>query len=105
VRLLCLILVAELRELTEYLARTCFPEIAVPQATADLVDVAATAAPARRPDPARILTAGHENKTARMISFYCGDTINAPALTAMLQQIIANNRAEGWRKLKRRSGR
>ena len=38
----------ELRELTEYLARTCFPEIAVPQATADLVDVAATAAPGCR---------------------------------------------------------
>jgi hypothetical protein len=35
-----------LRELTEYLARACFPEIAVPQATADLVDVAATATPA-----------------------------------------------------------
>jgi hypothetical protein len=44
-----LILVAELRELTEYLARTCFAEIAVPQATADLVDVAATASPAGRP--------------------------------------------------------
>jgi protein-disulfide isomerase len=28
----------------EYLARTCFPEIVVPLATADLVDVAATAA-------------------------------------------------------------
>ena len=38
----------ELRELTEYLAHTCFPEIAVPQATADLVDVAATAAPGFR---------------------------------------------------------
>jgi protein-disulfide isomerase len=37
-----------LRELTQYLARTCFPEIAVPQATADLVDVAATAAPGCR---------------------------------------------------------
>ena len=34
----------ELWELTEYLAHTCFPEIAVPQAAADLVDVAATAA-------------------------------------------------------------
>jgi hypothetical protein len=33
-----------LRELTEYLARTCFPDIAVPHATADLVDVAAPAA-------------------------------------------------------------
>jgi hypothetical protein len=49
------------------------------------------------PDPEGIITAGHENKTARMISLYSGDTINAPALTAMLQQIIANNRAGGWR--------
>jgi hypothetical protein len=57
------------------------------------------------PDPEGIITAGHENKTARMISFYCSDAINAPALTAMLQQIIANNRAGGWRKLKRDSGR
>ena len=29
-----------------------------------------------------------------------GDPINAPALTAMFRQIIANNRAGGWRKLK-----
>ena len=57
------------------------------------------------PDPEGIITAGHENKTARMMSFYRGDTINAPALTAMLQLIIANNRAGGWRKLKRDSGR
>jgi hypothetical protein len=57
------------------------------------------------PDPEGIITAGHENETARMISFYRGDTINAPALTAMFQQIIANNRAGGWRKLKRDSGR
>jgi len=57
------------------------------------------------PDPEGIITAGHENKTARMISFYRGDTINATALTAMLQQIIANNRAGGWRKLKPDSGR
>ena len=52
------------------------------------------------PDPEGIITAGHENKTARMISFHRGDTINAPALTAMLRQITANNRAGGWRKLK-----
>jgi hypothetical protein len=57
------------------------------------------------PDPEGIITAGHENKTARTISFYGGDIINAPALTAMLQQIIANNRAGGWRKLKHESGR
>lgn len=52
------------------------------------------------PDPEGIITAGHENKTARMISFHRGDTVNAPALTAILQQIIANNRAGGWRKLR-----
>ena len=55
------------------------------------------------PDPEGIITAGHENKTARRIAFYRGDTINAPALTAMLEQIIANNRAGGWRKLKARN--
>jgi hypothetical protein len=30
-----------------------------------------------------------------------GQTINAPALTAVFRQIIADNRAGGWRKLKR----
>jgi hypothetical protein len=52
------------------------------------------------PDPEGIITAGHDNKTARMISFRQGETINAPALSTMLKQIIANNRAGGWRKLK-----
>jgi hypothetical protein len=55
------------------------------------------------PDPEGIITAGHENKTARMISLHRGDTINAPALTTMLQKIVANNRAGGWRKLKPRN--
>ena len=53
------------------------------------------------PDPEGIITGGHENTTARTISIREGETINAPALTAMLRQIIANNRAGGWRKLKR----
>jgi hypothetical protein len=53
------------------------------------------------PDPERIITGGHENKTARTVSIRRGETINAPALTAMFKQIIANNRAGGWRKLKR----
>jgi hypothetical protein len=52
------------------------------------------------PDPEGIITAGHENKTARTVAFRQGETINAPALTTMLKQIIANNRAGGWRKLK-----
>jgi hypothetical protein len=53
------------------------------------------------PDPAGIITAGHENKTARTMAVRKGGRINAPALTAMFKQIIANNRAGGWRKLKR----
>ena len=57
------------------------------------------------PDPEGIITAGHENQTARMISYHQGDAINAVALTAMLKQIIANNRAGGWRKLKQRAAR
>ena len=53
------------------------------------------------PDPQGIITGGHDNKTARMIAIRDGDTINAPALTTMFRQIIANNRAGGWRKVKR----
>jgi hypothetical protein len=52
------------------------------------------------PDPERIITAGHDNKTARAIAFREGDPINVAALTTMLRQIAANNRAGGWRKLK-----
>lgn len=53
------------------------------------------------PDPEGIITGGHDNKTARTVAFREGETINAAALTAMFKQIIANNRAGGWRKLKR----
>jgi hypothetical protein len=52
------------------------------------------------PDPEGIITAGHGNQTARTVSFREGETINARALVAMFRQIIANNRAGGWRKLK-----
>jgi hypothetical protein len=52
------------------------------------------------PDPQSIITAGHDNKTARTMAVRQGETINGPALTTMLRQIVANNRAGGWRKLK-----
>jgi hypothetical protein len=54
------------------------------------------------PDPEGIITGGHDNKTARTVAVRQGETINARALSAMFKQIIANNRAGGWRKLKRR---
>jgi hypothetical protein len=53
------------------------------------------------PDPEGIITSGHENETARTVAIHEGETINAPALSAMFKQIISNNRAGGWRKLKR----
>jgi hypothetical protein len=52
------------------------------------------------PDPAGIITAGHDNKTARTVAIHKDEPINAPALTVMFRQIIANNRAGGWRRLK-----
>jgi hypothetical protein len=39
------------------------------------------------------------------ISYWRGDRINRRALTAILKQIIANNRIGGWRKLKAQEAR
>jgi hypothetical protein len=56
------------------------------------------------PDPDAIITGGHDNKTARTVAFGEDDEIPTRALTTMLAQIVANNRAGGWRKLKRERG-
>ena len=53
------------------------------------------------PDPEGIITGGHDNKTARTVAIREGEEINTRALTEMFKAIIANNRAGGWRKLKR----
>ena len=53
------------------------------------------------PDPEGIITGGHDNKAARTVAVYEGETLNAKALRAMFEQIIADNRAGGWRRLKR----
>ncbi len=53
------------------------------------------------PDPEGIITGGHNNKTARTVAVREDEMLNARALSAMFRQIIANNRAGGWRKLKR----
>ncbi|WP_426997195.1 DUF1801 domain-containing protein [Pseudarthrobacter sp. N5] len=52
------------------------------------------------PDPEHIITAGHDNATARSVALRQGEAVNAAALTDMLKRIIANNRAGGWRKMK-----
>jgi hypothetical protein len=53
------------------------------------------------PDPEGIITGGHDNATARTVAVRQGEILNTRALEAMFRQIIANNRAGGWRKLKR----
>jgi hypothetical protein len=52
------------------------------------------------PDPHGLVNAGHDNATARTIAFWEGDPVDEPALLEFLREIIANNRAGGWRKLK-----
>jgi hypothetical protein len=53
------------------------------------------------PDPKGIITGGHDNATARTVAIREGETLNEPALQRMFEQIVANNRAGGWRALKR----
>ncbi len=52
------------------------------------------------PDPEGIVTAGHDNLTGRTVAYRKGESINERALGEMFRQIIANNRAGGWRKLR-----
>ena len=51
-------------------------------------------------DPDGIITGGHGNSTARTVAVRRGEAIPAKPLARMLAEIIANNRAGGWRKLK-----
>jgi len=53
------------------------------------------------PDPEGIITGGHNNTTARTVAIRRGEPINVAALTAIFRHIIANNRAGGWRTIKR----
>ena len=53
------------------------------------------------PDPEGIITGGHGNETGRMIAIRDGDPINDRAMVALFRAIIADNRAGGWRKLKK----
>jgi hypothetical protein len=41
------------------------------------------------------------NRARSAVAIHEGEKFNAPALLAMFRQIIADNRAGGWRKLKR----
>jgi hypothetical protein len=56
------------------------------------------------PDPEGIVTDGHGNSTGRQIKIREGEPINERALVTMFREIIQNNRAGGWRKLKAERG-
>ena len=53
-------------------------------------------------DPEGIVTAGQDNRTGRQIAIFEGQAVNRPALLAIFRQIVANNRAGGWRRLQAR---
>src|SRR4051794_11428687 len=57
------------------------------------------------PDPDGIVTGGHGNETGRMIAVHKGGQLNELAFTTYVKQIIANNRAGGWRMLKQAQAR
>ena len=53
------------------------------------------------PDPLGIITSGQQNTTARTVAVRRGEAVPAAGLREMFVQIVADNRAGGWRKLKR----
>ena len=53
------------------------------------------------PDPEGIITGGQGNETGRFIAIHENEPINRPAMLALFRAIIADNRAGGWRKLKK----
>jgi hypothetical protein len=53
------------------------------------------------PDPSGIINQGHGNATARSIQIYKGDPINDNALVELIKAVAKNNRAGGWRKIKK----
>jgi len=52
------------------------------------------------PDPHGLVTAGEGNKTARTIGFRAGDAVPEEALLEFFRQLVADNRAGGWRRLR-----
>lgn len=56
------------------------------------------------PDPEGIITGGHDNETARTVAIHEGEEIPEGPLAEMFRQIVADNRAGGWRKIKAERG-
>ena len=54
------------------------------------------------PDPHGIVNQGQGNATARAIQVYQHNGLNESALLQLFRDVIANNRAGGWRRVKQR---
>ncbi len=52
------------------------------------------------PDPAGIINQGQTNATARSIQISKGQMVDKSAFITLIKQVVANNEAGGWRKLK-----
>ena len=52
------------------------------------------------PDPDGLITAGHDNQTARTIGFRRDGPIRSEAIVTFLRHLVADNRAGGWRRIK-----
>ena len=52
-------------------------------------------------DPEHIINQGQENATARAIQIYQNDKLNESAFINLIKEVVANNRAGGWRKLQK----
>lgn len=54
-------------------------------------------------DPNGLINQGRGNATARSIQVYEGQDLDSAALVALFREVIAHNRAGGWRTLDRRA--
>ena len=52
------------------------------------------------PDPEKLINQGHNNATARSIQIFKNHNIDKAAFVNLIQAVVDNNRAGGWRKLK-----
>ncbi|MFL5654231.1 MAG: DUF1801 domain-containing protein [Ktedonobacteraceae bacterium] len=55
------------------------------------------------PDPEGIINQGQGNLSARAIQVRQGEIINQRALLNLFKEVIKNNRAGGWRKLRKQN--
>jgi hypothetical protein len=51
-------------------------------------------------DPHGVINQGHGNATARALQIYRSNPIGRLALPEIFQAVIADNRADGWRRIR-----